>query len=180
MEIATFAGGCFWCTEAIFQRLKGITSVVSGYSGGEMENPDYETVSEGTTGHAEAIQVEFDPSIISYEKIVEIFFHLVDPTTLNRQGNDVGTQYRSAIFYHNDEQKNAAEKVRKQIEDEGVYKDPIVTDIVPFEKFYKAEDYHQNYYNNNKEAGYCRVIIDPKIKKLLREYSTEVKNEASQ
>lgn len=175
METATFAGGCFWCTEAIFQRLKGITSVASGYSGGALENPNYEAVSEGTTGHAEAVQVEFDPNIISYEKLVEIFFHLVDPTTLNQQGNDVGTQYRSVIFYHSDTQKDSAEKVKKQIEDEHIYDKPIVTDIVPFEKFYKAEDYHQNYYNNNKEGGYCRVVIDPKIKKLLREYGQEVK-----
>lgn len=175
METATFAGGCFWCTEAIYQRIKGVTSVVSGYSGGEMENPDYETVSEGQTGHAEAIQIQFDPAVISYEKLVEIFFHLVDPTTINQQGNDVGTQYRSVIFYHNNEQRETSEKVKKQIEDEHVYDKPIVTEIKPFEKFYKAEEYHQNYYNNNSEAGYCRVIIDPKIKKLLREYSGQVK-----
>lgn len=179
MEKATFAGGCFWCTEAIYQRIKGVSSVTSGYSGGEMENPDYETVSEGTTGHAEAIQLEFDSQIISYEKLVEIFFHLVDPTTLNQQGNDVGTQYRSVIFYHDEKQKETAEKVRKQIEDEHVYSKPIVTEIVPFQNFFKAEDYHQNYYNNNREYGYCKVIIDPKIKKLLREYSNEVKENAA-
>ncbi|HVT00714.1 MAG TPA: peptide-methionine (S)-S-oxide reductase MsrA [Patescibacteria group bacterium] len=176
METATFAGGCFWCTEAIFQRLKGVMSVLPGYSGGETENPSYEDVSSGTTGHAEATQIEFDPSVISFEKLVEIFFHLHDPTTLNRQGNDVGTQYRSAIFYHDEKQKEEALKVKKQIEDEHVYSDPIVTEIVPFKAFYVAEDYHKNYYNNNKEAGYCRVIIDPKIKKLLAEYKEEVKN----
>ena len=175
MEKATFAGGCFWCTEAIFKRVKGVTTVMSGYSGGEMDRPDYETVSGGQTGHAEAIQVEFDPSIISYEKLVEIFFHLHDPTTLNRQGNDVGTQYRSVIFYHSDAQKETSEKVKKQIEDEHVYQSPIITEIIPFENFYKAEEYHQNFYENNPEYGYCKVIIDPKIKKLLREYKDSVK-----
>jgi len=146
-----------------------------GYSGGESENPSYEEVSEGTTGHAEAIQIEFDPAIISFEKLIEIFFHLHDPTTLNQQGNDIGTQYRSAIFYHDDAQKETAEKVRQQIEDEHIYDKPIVTKLEPFKAFYNAEEYHKNYYNNNKEGGYCRVIIDPKIKKLLREYSEEVK-----
>ena len=175
MEKATLAGGCFWCTEAIFQRVKGVTSVMSGYSGGSMPSPDYDAVSEGATGHAEAIQIEFDPSIISYEKLIEIFFHLHDPTTLNQQGNDVGTQYRSVIFYHSDEQKAAAEKVRDQIEREKIYSAPIITEIVPFENFYKAEEYHQNYYKNNPQYGYCKVIIDPKIKKLLREFKDEVK-----
>ncbi len=154
-------------------------SVLPGYSGGNSPagggSPSYEEVSSGSTGHAEAIQIEFDPSIISYSKLIEIFFHLHDPTTLNRQGNDVGTQYRSAIFYHDEKQKEEAEAVKKQIEDEHVYKDRIVTEIVPFKAFYVAEDYHKNYYNNNKEAGYCRVIIDPKIKKLLAEYKSEVK-----
>jgi peptide-methionine (S)-S-oxide reductase len=176
MEKATFAGGCFWCTEAIFKRIKGVSSVTSGYSGGQMENPDYDTVSMGSTGHAEAIQIEFDSNIISFEKLVEIFFHLHDPTTLNQQGYDVGTQYRSAIFYHDAQQKEAAEKVRDQLGQEKIYKDPIITEIVPFENFYKAEEHHQNYYENNKEAGYCRVIIDPKIKKLLKEYKNEVKD----
>ena len=175
MEQATLAGGCFWCTEAIFKRIKGISEVVSGYSGGEMQNPDYETVSGGSTEHAEAIQITFDPKIISYERLLEIFFHLHDPTTLNQQGNDIGTQYRSIILYHSDEQKKTAEQVRKRIEEEHVYENPIVTEIVPFENFYKAEDYHQNYYENNREAGYCRVIIDPKIKKLLREFQEEIK-----
>ncbi len=177
IEVATFGGGCFWCTEAIFKRIKGVLEIMSGYSGGEMENPDYETVSQGTTGHAEAIKITFDPKIISFEKLVEIFFHLHDPTTLNRQGNDVGTQYRSMIFYHSPEQKDVAEKVRRQIEEEHVYQNKIVTQIAPFENFYKAEEYHQNYYENNREAGYCRVIIDPKIQKLLREFKQDVKEE---
>lgn len=175
MEIATFAGGCFWCTEAIFKRVKGVVEVVSGYSGGEMQNPDYEAVSEGSTGHAEAIQVKFDPKIISYEKLLEIFFHLHDPTTLNQQGNDVGAQYRSIIFYHDDNQKKTAEKVQQQVEDEHIYQNKIVTEIVPFENFYKAEERHQDFYAKNPEYGYCRVIIDPKIKKLLREFKSEVK-----
>lgn len=175
MEQATFAGGCFWCTEAIFRRVKGVSKVVSGYSGGETGNPDYEAVSAGSTGHVEAIQIVFDPKIISYEKLVEIFFHLHDPTTLNRQGSDVGTQYRSVIFYHNNEQKEITEKVRNKIEDEHIYQNKIVTEIIPFENFYKAEEYHQNFYANNPEYGYCRVVIDPKIKKLLRQYKNEVK-----
>jgi len=179
MEIATFAGGCFWCTEAIFQRLKGVMRVVSGYSGGDLPagggSPTYEDVSTGATGHAEAIQIEFDPQTITYGKLLEIFFHLHDPTTVNRQGNDVGTQYRSVIFYHSEEQKTEAEKVLKQIEEEHIYPDPIITQIVPFESFYKAEADHQNFYNNNPDYGYCRVIIDPKLKKLLREFRNEVK-----
>ncbi|OGH12602.1 MAG: peptide-methionine (S)-S-oxide reductase [Candidatus Levybacteria bacterium RIFCSPHIGHO2_01_FULL_40_10] len=174
MEEATLAGGCFWCTEGVFQRLKGVVEVVSGYSGGSIENPTYEQVCSGSTGHAEAIQIKFDPKIIPFEKIIEIFFHLHDPTTLNRQGNDVGTQYRSAIFYHNDEQKRTAEEVRLRIEQEKVYQNPIITEIVPFEAFYKAEANHQNFYKNNPDYRYCRVIIDPKIEKLLREYKNEV------
>lgn len=176
-EIATLAGGCFWCTEAIFRRLKGVESVVSGYSGGRRENPSYEQVSTGATGHAEAIQIEFDPSVISYEKLLEIFFHLHDPTTINMQGADEGTQYRSVIFYHSEEQKNIAEKVRDEIADSGYYKDPLVTEIVPFEAFYTAEEYHQEYYDNNKNQGYCSYVISPKIHKLLKEYKKEVKEE---
>lgn len=177
LEIATLAGGCFWCTEAIFKRLKGVEDVVSGYSGGEFKNPTYEQVSSEATGHAEAIQVQFDPKIIPFEKILEIFFHLHDPTTPNRQGNDEGTQYRSAIFYHNEEQKEKALKVRDEIAEEGVYKDPIITEIVPFEAFYSAEEYHQDYYDSNKNQGYCSYVIGPKIHKLLKEYSKEVKEE---
>ncbi len=174
---ATLAGGCFWCTEAIFKRLKGVEDVVSGYAGGGRENPTYEQVTTGATGHAEAIQMEFDPSIISYEKLIEIFFNLHDPTTLNRQGADEGTQYRSAIFYHDNAQKETALKVRDEIADSGLYHDPIVTEIVPFENFYTAEEYHQNFYDNNKTQGYCDYVISPKIKKLLQEYKKEVKEE---
>ncbi len=174
------AGGCFWCTEAIFKMLRGVNSVESGYSGGDPsaggENPTYEQVCSGTTGHAEAIQIKFDPKIIPFEKLIEIFFHLHDPTTLNRQGNDVGTQYRSSIFYHSDEQRRTAEEIREKIKQEGVYHQPIVTELVPFKNFYKAEANHQNFYGNNPNYGYCRVIIDPKIKKLLREYKNEAKD----
>lgn len=177
LEIATVAGGCFWCTEAIFKRLKGVDQVTSGYSGGARVDPSYEQVSTGATGHAEAVQIEFDPSVISYEKILEIFFHLHNPTTLNRQGNDEGTQYRSAVFYHSPEQEQIAEKVKQEVVDEGRYNDPIVTEIVPFENFYTAEDEHQDYYENNKNQGYCDYVITPKIQKLLKEYSKEVKDE---
>lgn len=176
METATLAGGCFWCTEAIFKRLKGVESVVSGYAGGDMVSPAYEAVSSGTTGHAEAIQIGFDPKIISYEKLLEIFFKLHDPTTLNRQGSDVGSQYRSMIFYHNNEQKRIAEQSKKQIEQSGMYKDPIVTQIVPFRAFYKAADYHQNYYERNSHQPYCQIVINPKIEKLIKEFGEAVKS----
>lgn len=176
-ELATVANGCFWCTEAIFKRLKGVISVMPGYSGGKTENPSYEQVSMGTTGHAEAIQIEFDPEIIPYEKLLEIFWHTHNPTTLNRQGNDVGTQYRSVVFYADATQKELAEKVKAEIEKEGVYSDPIVTEIVPLEKFYPAESYHKDYYDRNQSAPYCNFVIDPKVRKLLAEYKSEVKEE---
>jgi len=176
-EIATFAGGCFWCTEAIFKRLKGVISVTPGYSGGSKENPTYKEVCEGTTGHAEATQIEFDPAIIPYEKLLEIFWHTHNPTTLNRQGNDIGTQYRSSVFYHDERQKEKAEALKKETEDSKLFEDPIVTEIVPFKNFYTAEDYHKNYYDKNKEAPYCNFVIDPKIQKLLKEYSGNVKEE---
>lgn len=176
MQIATFGGGCFWCTEAIFQRLKGVEKVTSGYSGGS--GPAYyEMVSGGNTGHAESIQIQFEPKIIPYKTILDVFFHLHDPTTLNRQGADVGTEYRSIIFYHNEDQKLTAEQVKNEIEKSGKYKDPIVTEIVPFEGFTPAEGYHQNYYNNNSDAAYCRVVIDPKITKLYKNYKELVKDE---
>src|SRR3989344_8373779 len=168
METATLGGGCFWCTEAIFKRLKGVISVMSGYAGGSMENPTYEKVSEGKTGYLEAIQIEFDPNMISYEKILEVFFATHDPTTLNRQGQDVGTQYRSAIFYHSEEQRKIAERLKKP---------SFVTQILPFGKFYKAEEYHQNFYYRNKSYPYCQIIINPKIKKLLEEFKNDVKKE---
>ncbi len=176
-EIATFAGGCFWCTEAIFKRLKGVESVDSGYTGGKTEKPNYEEVSSGQTGYAEAVQVTFNPSVISYETLLDIFFATHDPTTLNRQGYDIGTQYRSAIFYHNDSQKEIAKRFIEKLEKEGTYQKRIVTEVAPFEQFYSAEDYHKNYYDINRDKPYCTVIIDPKIQKLLREYKKEVKEE---
>lgn len=176
-ETATFAGGCFWCTEALFKRLKGVSSVLPGYTGGHFPNPTYEEVSEGTTGHTEAIQITFDPSQIPYEKLLEIFFHTHNPTTFNQQGNDRGTQYRSVIFTHSDSQETAAKKILQKMESEKVYSDPIVTEIVPFTRFYKAEDYHRNYFDKNGSAPYCSVIISPKIHKLLNLYGDDVKNE---
>jgi peptide-methionine (S)-S-oxide reductase len=176
-ETATLANGCFWCTEAIFKRLKGVKSVISGYSGGIVKNPSYDQVCAGKTGHAESIQIEFDPKVIPFERILEVFWHTHDPTTLNRQGNDVGTQYRSAIFYHNQKQKEIAEKSKNELEKEGIYDAPIVTEITPFSDFYEAEDYHKNYYDNNQDAPYCNFIIDPKVRKLLLKYRNDVKEE---
>jgi peptide-methionine (S)-S-oxide reductase len=176
-ETATLAGGCFWCTEAIFNRLKGVTSVVPGYAASNIPNPSYQAVCTGRTGAAEAIQITYDPSIISYDNLLEIFWHLHDPTTLNRQGNDVGTQYRSAIFYHSDEQKRIALASEEALEKSGTYKKPVVTEIAPFTNFYPAEDYHKDYYDNNRSQPYCTFIIDPKVQKLLREYRKELKEE---
>jgi peptide-methionine (S)-S-oxide reductase len=176
MEIAVFAGGCFWCTEAVFKRLKGVEEVESGYSGGRTENPTYEEVSSGETGHAEAIRVKFDPEIITYGQLVEIFLKLHDPTTLNQQGADTGEQYRSAIFYLNEAQKEIAEETVDKFSKEKIYPDPIVTEIVPFEKFYKAEGYHQDYYEQNRNSNaYCRIVIDPKIQKLYRDFKDQVR-----
>lgn len=175
IEKATLAGGCFWCTEAIFQKLKGVTKVTSGYSGGTKENPTYQEVCSGETGHAESIQIEFNPEKIKYETLIEIFFKLHDPTTPNRQGNDVGSQYRSAIFYHSEEQKKIAELTKIKLESEKYFKDPIVTEITKFSNFYPAEESHQNFYENNKDAPYCRVIIDPKVRKLLQDFSEQVR-----
>jgi peptide-methionine (S)-S-oxide reductase len=176
-EIATFANGCFWCSEAIFKRLRGVKSVLPGYSGGLVKNPTYDEVCTGKTGHTESIQIKFDPKVISFERILDVFWHTHDPTTLNRQGSDVGTQYRSAIFYHNQKQKESAEKSKKGLEKEGVYKGSIVTEISPFSNFYVAEDYHKNYYDNNQDAPYCRFIIDPKVSKLLLNYKNDLKEE---
>jgi len=176
-ETATLAGGCFWCTEAIFKRLKGVQSVLPGYSGGTTQNPTYEQVCSGTTGHAEAIQIEFNSTLIPFEKILDIFWHTHNPTTLNQQGNDVGTQYRSVIFYHDEKQKEVAEKSKEDVEKEHLYPDPIVTEIVPFEKFYEAENYHKDYFDKNKNQSYCNFVIDPKIHKLLKEYRNDVKEE---
>lgn len=176
-DTATLAGGCFWCTEAIFIRLKGVISVVSGYAASQVSNPSYEEVCTGRTGAAEAVQITYDPSIISYDTLLEIFWHTHNPTTLNRQGNDVGTQYRSAIFYSNDEQKQVALASKEALEKSGVYNRPIVTEIVPFTNFYPAEDYHKEYYDRNRSQGYCMFVIDPKVKKLLNEYKQVVKDE---
>ena len=176
LETATFAGGCFWCTEAIFDRLKGVTSVVPGYAASKVPNPSYEQVCTGRTGAAEAIQITFDPAVISYEKLLEIFWHLHDPTTLNRQGNDIGTQYRSGVYYQNDEQKRTAEATKAAIDASKVYKKPIVTEIVPFTNFYVAEDYHKSYYDSNRSQPYCMFVIDPKVQKLLKEYRNELKD----
>ena len=175
METATLATGCFWCSEAVFSRLEGVKSVMPGYTGGRVENPSYDEVCTGRTGHAEAAQIEFDPNVISFEKLLDVFWHTHDPTTLNRQGNDVGTQYRSAIFYHDEKQKEIAEKSKSKIESEGAYSDPIVTEITPLKKFYAAEDYHRNYYDLNQDAGYCRFVIAPKIQKLFKHYKGDLK-----
>lgn len=178
LETATLAGGCFWCIETIFDDLKGVEIVESGYSGGKIKNPTYEQVCSGNTGHAEVVQITFDPSVISYEKLLEIFFHIHDPTTLNRQGADAGTQYRSAIFYHNDEQKKTAEAVIKKISSSGLWSDPIVTEVTAFDVFYPAEDYHQDYYINNKEKSYCSIVIAPKVQKFYKEYKDLLKDNA--
>lgn len=175
MEKATFGAGCFWCTEAVFQRLNGVTLVAPGFSGGHIKNPAYREVVTGRTGHAEVAQITFNPAVITYEELLEVFWKTHDPTTLNRQGNDVGTHYRSAIFYHNEEQKKAAEQIKAAIEREGVWADPIVTEIVPMEHFYPAEDYHQNYFVLNQEQPYCSFVIKPKIEKLERIFSDKLK-----
>ena len=177
LETAILANGCFWCTEAIFNRLKGVTSVMPGYAASQVVNPSYKEVCTGRTDAAEAIQITYDPSIISYDTLLEIFWYTHDPTTLNRQGNDVGTQYRSAIFFQNDAQKQAALASKEALEKSGTYKKPIVTEITPFTNFYPAENYHKDYYDNNRSQGYCMVVIDPKVKKLLKEHSDVVKEE---
>ncbi len=174
-ELATFGSGCFWCTEAVFQQLKGVSKVVSGYSGGRVPNPTYQQVCTGTTGHAEVIQVTFDPAVISYPDLLEAFWRSHDPTTLNRQGNDHGTQYRSVIFAHNDKQKQLAEAYKRKIDAAGVFSSPVVTEIVPFAAFYPAEDYHQNYYNDNSRQPYCRAVIQPKLDKFRAVFKEKIK-----
>ncbi len=176
LEIATFGSGCFWCTEAIFERLNGVLEVESGYSGGSVPNPTYDAVCSGLTGHAECTQIKYDPSIISYTELLEVFFKTHDPTTLNRQGADVGTQYRSVIFYHNDKQKNEAETIKQELENAKIWDDPIVTEISKFKKFYKAEKYHQDYYNNNGNQPYCSFVITPKIEKFKKVFANKIKN----
>lgn len=174
-ETITLGAGCFWCTEAVFQRLKGVIKVESGYSGGKISNPTYKEVVSGLTGHAEVIQVTFDPTMISLEKILEVFWKTHDPTTLNRQGADVGTQYRSAVFYHNEIQLNTATRLKQLLNSEKIWDKPIVTEITKFEKFYKAEDYHQNYFNNNPNQGYCQFVIVPKLEKFEKLFSDQKK-----
>lgn len=175
LETATFGSGCFWCTEAIFERVKGVETVVSGYSGGTVINPTYDEVCNGTTGHAECTQIKFDPVVISYDELLEIFWKMHDPTTLNRQGNDVGTQYRSVIFYHNEEQKQKAEYYKNKLTEEKIWDKPIVTEITKFEKFYPAEDYHQEYYENNPNQGYCAYVITPKVEKFEKIFKDKLK-----
>jgi peptide-methionine (S)-S-oxide reductase len=175
LEKATFGNGCFWCTEAVFLEIKGVEKVESGYSGGKVKNPTYKEVCTGLTGHAEVIQITFNPKIVSFETLLEIFWNTHDPTTLNKQGADEGTQYRSAVFYHNEEQKKIAEAYKKQLEASKVYSNPIVTEISPLINYYKAEDYHQNYYELNPNQGYCQYVIRPKVEKFKKLYAAKLK-----
>jgi len=174
-ETATLAGGCFWCLEAVFERLQGVERVVSGYSGGSVDHPSYDQVCGGATGHAEAVQVTFDSGEISFRDILEVFFTAHDPTTLNRQGADVGTQYRSAVFYHSEEQRATAEEVIRQLEEDRVWDAPIVTELTPFDNFYPAEDYHQRFYDSNTDHPYCRAVIDPKLVRLRQRHAARLK-----
>ncbi len=174
-EVATFAAGCFWCVEAQYQQLKGVEKVESGYIGGHIENPTYKQVCTGETGHAEACNIYYDPAVISYDELLAAFWIAHDPTQLNRQGNDVGTQYRSAIFYHNDEQRQKAQEYKKKLDEEKAFSGPIVTEISPYFKFYKAEDYHQNYYNDNPSQGYCVFVVKPKMDKFRKVFKDKLK-----
>jgi peptide-methionine (S)-S-oxide reductase len=173
--VATLGGGCFWCLEAVYDELRGVEKVESGYTGGPVPNPTYRQVCTGTTGHAEVVQVTFDPEVVSFGEILEVFFTIHDPTTLNRQGADVGPQYRSAVFYHDEEQRRVAEEVISELEAEGVWDDPIVTEVTPFDVFYVAEDYHQEYYRNNGYQPYCQVVIAPKVAKFRKQYLERLK-----
>lgn len=175
LDTATFGAGCFWCVEAQFQMLEGVVKVESGFSGGKVKNPSYKEVCTGTTGHAEVCNIHFDPKRISYDEMLAAFWQAHDPTQLNRQGNDIGTQYRSVIFYHNDEQKKLAEEYKKRLNDEKVYDTPVVTEISPFTVFYKAEDYHSNYYNRNGEESYCQFVIRPKVEKFQKVFKDKLK-----
>jgi peptide-methionine (S)-S-oxide reductase len=174
-ELATFGTGCFWCTEAVLESLDGVKKVISGYSGGVVANPSYEEVCTGKTGHAECVEVTYDPKVISYATLLEAFFRSHDPTSLNRQGNDVGTQYRSVIFYHNDAQKKLAEQAKSELDKSGAYPKPIVTEITKAPKFYVAEDYHQNYFANNPEQGYCAYVVAPKLEKFKKVFKDKLK-----
>jgi len=175
LDTATFAAGCFWCVEAVFQNLNGVQSVASGYTGGTAENPSYEEVCSGSTGHAEACQIVYDPKIITYAELLEVFWKTHDPTTLNRQGNDSGTQYRSAIFYHSEDQKKQAEHYKSELDSSGAFDAPIVTEIAPFTKFYKAENYHQNYFNEHGAQPYCLLVIRPKVEKFKKAFGEKLK-----
>ena len=177
LAVATFGGGCFWCTEAVFQELNGVEKVTSGYMGGHMKNPTYKAVCNGTTGHAEVVQITYDPSKVSFEKLLEVFFATHDPTTLNRQGNDVGTQYRSAIFFHSDDQRDIATKIKNKLNESKAYRDPIVTEIVEAREYYIAEDYHQDYFALNGRQTYCRAVIKPKMNKFRRVFKEDLKKE---
>ncbi len=174
-ETATLAGGCFWCLEAVFAELKGVEEVIPGYAGGSVENPSYREVSAGTTGHAEAVQVSFNPAEISYREILDVFFTIHDPTTLNRQGADVGTQYRSAIFYHSDRQKKIAEKMIGELDQSAVWDSPVVTEVTSFENFYPAEDHHRDYYKRHSDAPYCRLVIEPKVAKMRKQFMDKLR-----
>lgn len=175
IDTVVFGEGCFWCTEAIFQELKGVIRVESGYSGGDTENPTYEEVCTGTTGHAEVTFIEYDTSVISFDKLLEVFWKTHDPTTLNRQGADIGTQYRSVIFFTNEAQRETAESYKEKLDSAGIWNEPIVTEITPFKDFYKAEDYHQDYYENNRSQGYCRLVITPKLEKFRAVFSEDLR-----
>jgi peptide-methionine (S)-S-oxide reductase len=177
LEKATFGTGCFWCTEAVFQELKGVHAVVSGYSGGQVKNPSYEQVCTGTTGHAEVVQISYDPEVISYEELLEVFWRTHDPTTPNQQGNDIGPQYRSVIFYHNDQQRRLAEQYKQKLNASGAFSAPIVTEISPFEAFYPAEDYHQQYYDQHGRQPYCMFVIRPKLEKFKKVFQDKLKEE---
>ena len=175
MDTATFGTGCFWCTEAIFQQVEGVSKVTSGYSGGKIENPSYKQVCTGTTGHAECLNIVYDPLKITFDELLEIFWQVHDPTTLNRQGNDIGTQYRSVVFYHNDEQKAKVEKYKAALDKSGAWDNPVVTALEPFVKFYPAEGYHQNYYKDNGNEGYCQFVIRPKVEKFQKVFKSKLK-----
>jgi len=178
LSLATFGSGCFWCTEAVFQQLEGVQTVTSGYSGGEVDEPTYEAVCAGTTGHAEVVQIGFDPEVITFKELLEVFWKSHDPTTKNRQGNDVGTQYRSSIFYHDDEQKQLAEEYKKKLDESGAFRAPIVTEITEFKKFYSAEEYHLNYFNLNPRQGYCAFVIKPKVDKVREVFADKIKKDS--
>jgi peptide-methionine (S)-S-oxide reductase len=175
LETATLGGGCFWCLEAVFERLEGVEKAVSGYAGGRVPDPSYELVCSGLTGHAEVVQITFDPSVLPYRELLQIFFAFHDPTTLNRQGNDLGTQYRSAIYYHSPEQERTAREVIEQLRRDGTWDDPIVTEVTPLDRFYPAEEYHQQYFQRNPTRMYCQAVVAPKVAKLRREYADRLR-----